>query len=342
MIDSLPNFGPTGTVLFPLGLGTHGHGHAFGGISREESLAVLESVYRRIPKDQRILIDTAPRYGHGLVESWLGEMADSWSDRFVIASKCGRQIDPERDNQKDFSYSFLASDIEGSLQRLRLDQLFLVQLHNPSLEEIRSGEVFATMERFRDQGLIKWYGVSIDDPTEGIEAIRTCVDHGYRGLASVQFIYSVFTKEGTAELLRLAREANVALIAREVLFRGFLTDSFLLTPRDDLETSAVAKLTKQYGLTRITDAVVEVEKLFAAAGVALTAGALRYALGTPGITTTLIGANKLQYVAEAWSALSVEMPSELREALNRMPDIRPLKSTQCCLTSKVRSCEATI
>ena len=323
MTDDSREFGPTNVALLPLGIGTHGHGDAFGGIGREKSLAILDEVHGRVQEGQRILIDTAPRYGHGMVESWLGEMADRWSDRFVIATKCGRRIDPERDNQKDFSYSFLASDIERSLKRLRTDQLFLTQLHNPTIEEISSGDIFATMERFRDEGLIQWYGLSIDSPAEAVAAIRTCVSRGFRGLAAIQFIYSAMSKEGTEELLQLAQKENIALVAREVLFRGFLTDRFLLSSRDGLQTSAVLKLTKQFGLERIRDAVLSVNKLIGTYGIPLTVAALRFAIDTPGVTTTLVGANRINYLDDAWPALEMKLPSELLEALAGFSDIKP-------------------
>lgn len=322
MNDLTRTFGPTNVALLPLGIGTHGHGHAFGGITRDESLAVLADVYRRVRDGQRILIDTAPRYGHGLVESWLGEMADRWSDRFVIATKCGRRIDPERDNQKDFSYSFLAADIEGSLRRLRIDQLFLTQLHNPTMDEIKSGDIFATMERFRNEGLIQWYGLSVDYPVEAVEAIRTCARSGFRGLAAIQFVYSAVSKQGTSELLQLAQENQIALVAREVLFRGFLTDRFLASSREDLQTSAVLKLTNQFGLKRIRDAALAAKNLVAASHIPLTVAALRYSIDTLGVTTTLVGANRREYVEDAWPAINATLPAEVYEALDSLPDIR--------------------
>lgn len=325
---SVNTFGPTGISVLPLGLGTHGHGSAFGPITRDSSLAVLEDVYARVPVGQKVLIDTAPRYGHGLVESWLGELSNSWSDRFVIATKCGRRIDPKHDNQKDFSYVFLESEVEASLRRLRSDRLFLTQLHNPSLDEIKSGEIFASMEKLRERGLIDWYGLSINDPIEGIEAIRTCTAHEFSGLAAIQFIYNIFTKEKARDLLREAQASQIALIAREVLFRGFLSDKFLTSSRENLDSSAVVKLTKEYGLDRIRDSVLAVKNVVSPFQVPIVTAALRYSIETPGVTTTLVGANKPQYLAEAWSALDTPLPTQLRDALDRIPDIQPSRIAQ--------------
>lgn len=319
-------FGPTNVALLALGVGTHGHGHAFGGMEKEESLSILSEIYSIVPSGERILIDTAPRYGHGLVESWLGEMSEQWSDRFLIATKCGRHIDPERDNQKDFSYSFLASDIEGSLKRLRTNRLFLAQLHNPTLEEIRAGEVFSIMEKIRGAGLIEWYGLSVNHPIEAMEAIRVCTSRGFHGLASIQFLYSILTKEGSTEVFQAAQEAQIAIIAREVLFRGFLTDRFLLRSREDLHSSAVVKLTEQFGLSQIRESVQVVNELLAPYQVPLTVAALRYSVDTPGVTTTLVGVNNISFVAEMWRALDSILPNEARNVLDRVPDIRPYKA----------------
>lgn len=282
-------------------------------------MEVLDEIYRSVPAGHRLLIDTAPRYGHGLVESWIGECSASLSDRFLVATKCGRRIDPQRDNQKDFSYDFLAQDIESSLMRLRANRLFLVQLHNPSLDDLRSPELFTTMETFRDQGLIDWYGVSINHAEEGIAALETSAD-GFNGFCAIQFIYSIITKRGINEMLQLASARGVATIAREVLCRGVLSDKFLDQPRNNISSSAVTKLISTYGIEQIRAKVRQVRALVGS-DLPIATAALRYSIENPDITVTLAGINHPRYVREAWSALTVELPSDVRRAFDEMEDL---------------------
>ena len=250
MSHNFNRFSVTGEDVLPLGLGTHGHGHAFGGISRDESLEIFDLIYKTLPNNSKVLIDTAPRYGHGTVETWIGEFLASKQDRFLIATKGGRHIEPERDNEKDFSKDFLTYDLENSLTRLKANRVFLYQLHNPTLKTIRDGTVFETLEEFRSLGLIQWYGVSINHPEEGIAAIETCSRNGYEGLVAIQVIYSILNKHNLERLFQLASDARVAIVTREVMVRGFLSDKYSRESEFSNSPSAVRKLVKLYGKNR--------------------------------------------------------------------------------------------
>ena len=183
-------FGKTGRKVFVLGLGTYGHGEAYGGISKENSLEVMREIIKNIPADGLFLIDTAPRYGNGKVEEWIGEfIRENGQNNILIATKGGRHIEQDRVNEKDFSEKFLSYDLENSIKRLCINKIFLYQLHNPGIKIIKEGAVFELLEQFRNEGKIEFYGVSIDNPDEGIAAINYCKKKTLK--ASLQ--YKLFT-----------------------------------------------------------------------------------------------------------------------------------------------------
>ena len=94
-------FGKTGKKVFVLGLGTYGHGEAYGGISKKNSLEVMREVIKNIPTDGYFLMDTAPRYGNGKVEEWIGEfIKENGHNNILVATKGGRHIEQGRDNKR--------------------------------------------------------------------------------------------------------------------------------------------------------------------------------------------------------------------------------------------------
>lgn len=324
MNNNLNTFSITGETLLPLGLGTHGHGHAFGGISKDESLAILNLIHQRVPAGSKILIDTAPRYGHGTAETWIGEFLASRPNQFLIATKGGRHIETERDNEKDFSANFLRYDLENSLARLRIDRVFLYQLHNPSVDVINQGTVFETLEDFRSQGLIQWYGVSINTPEEGIAAIEVCRRNGYKGLVALQAIFSVLTKADIGELFRLASDVQVAIVAREVMVRGFLSNKYNVTSEFSSSPSAVRKLVKLYGKEQLIERSEEIRQMLRPYGIPMTQAALRFSIQNPYVTVTLAGINRTAYFDEDWGALDACLPPELLTSMGAVRDLHVL------------------
>ena len=244
----------------------------------------------------------------------------------MIATKGGRHITQERDNQKDFSAAFLRSELHESLERLRLESVFLFQLHNPSLTEIADGEIFAEPERLRKQGLIRWYGVSVDTPEEGLAVLKTKSTHSLEGLISLQVIYSPINHGGIRPLLQRAEQSSVAIVAREVLVRGFLTNAF---PKGGLfqnPPSAIKKLYRLYGEEQLTERIRELHSLADSFGIPIHHLAVRYALQNPLVTTTLVGINHPDYFEEIWGALNEPLPEELVTKLDQMPQLRTIKT----------------
>lgn len=320
----LNSFSITGEHVLPLGLGTNGHGHAFGGITKDESLAILDSICHEIPRNSKVLIDMAPRYGHGTVETWIGEFLASKRGQFLIATKGGRHIEPDRDNEKDFSADFLRYDLENSLTRLNTNRVFLYQLHNPNLKVINNGAVFETLEEFRSQRLIEWYGVSINDPEEGVAAIETCQRNQYEGLVALQVIYSILNKNNRDELFQVASEARVAIVTREVIGRGFLSNKYSDKSEFSNSPAAVMKLVKLYGKKQLIERVEQVRETIAPYNIPIAQAAIRFSIQNPHVTVTLAGINRTKYFVEDWGALDVCIPSQLLRNLSTIEDLRVL------------------
>ncbi len=316
--------GKTGERIFVTGLGTYGFGEAYGGISKSDSYEVFRSVANNLPDSAKLLVDTAPRYGLGKVEKWLGQfVGELGKEKILIATKGGRHIEPSRTNEKDFSHEFLEKDLEESLKRLAVDQIFLYQLHNPCLEILTEGSVFDLLEEFRDKGKIGFYGVSIDSPEEGIAAIDICRWKGYNGLASIQVIYNILNKSANEELFKIAKESNVAVIAREPLFRGFLTDKYCNSNGFFKVPPARKKEIDLYSCERIQQKIKEVREVLQKHEInePLSQVAIQFVISNPNITLTIPGTNRLEYVEPNLNAVNLTLNRELLSELNDITNI---------------------
>jgi aryl-alcohol dehydrogenase-like predicted oxidoreductase len=319
----IKTFGKTGKKVFVLGLGTYGHGEAYGGIGKENSINVMKKVVEKFSDEAYVLIDTAPRYGLGEVEEWIGELFEKSNEKVLITTKGGRHIDEGRVNEKDFSSNFLREDLNNSLKRLKTNKIFLYQLHNPNINIIKEGKVFDLLESFKEEGKIDWYGISINVAEEGIEAINYCEKNNLSGLTSIQIIYNALQRENYKELFKLAKNNNIAIIAREPILRGFLTNKY--SKKDDFEkySAAVKKQIKLFGKNQLFFKLKELKDLLEKYNISsMTEFAIKFSILDENITVSIPGINREEYIYQDLSAVNLEIDEELLEDLSKISDLK--------------------
>ena len=114
--------------------------------------------------------DTAPGYASGLSESILGASILNQRESVVINTKFGHTADGET----DFSVFSLREQIYESLERLQTDYLDSIILHNPSMDILEGNtQHFQELQKLKEEGLIRAYGVSIDT----YEEFKAVLDH---------------------------------------------------------------------------------------------------------------------------------------------------------------------
>lgn len=167
--------GSTGLNVSPLGLGTVKLG-------RDQGVKYPEGF--RIPDDREAadlialardlginLIDTAPAYGRS--EERLGPLLRGQRDAWVIVSKTGEEFDAGQ-SHFDFSAAHTRRSVERSLKRLETDYIDLVLVHSDGndLDILRGTEVYATLERLKEEGLIRGFGFSGKTADGGLLALE--------------------------------------------------------------------------------------------------------------------------------------------------------------------------
>lgn len=310
-----------------IGLGTWQLGSSeWGDVSEDEAFAILQSYI----DEGGNFIDTADIYGMGVSERMIGKFINQLdSDREIyVATKLGRREDNDYGWPQNFTYEVMRDHVQSSLENLGVSQLFLVQLHCIPKEQLQKGDVFDHFRRLQEEGLIKYWGASV----ETTEEAKICLEQ--EGLASLQIIFNLFRQHLADEFFEEASQKDVDLIVRVPLASGVLTGKFDETttfPEGDHrnfnadgeafnvgETFAGIKFEKAVQFAR------EIEDIMP--GGEMPHFALRWILDHPEVTTVIPGATKKKHVKSNTDASSLEpLSGEVHKKLRRLyeDEIRP-------------------
>ncbi len=200
-----------------VGLGTWQLGSAdWGQVDEQEAIRILQAYIMAGGN----FIDTADVYGMGISESIIGRFLKTVPGEIHVATKSGRRQDGANGWPQNFTYDAMKRQVEDSLKNLGFNRLFLEQLHCIPTDEMRRGEVFDHLRRLQQEGLIHYFGASVETTEEAL----ICLEQ--EGLASLQIIFNLFRQHVADELFAKAREKGVALIIRVPLASGLLTGKF--------------------------------------------------------------------------------------------------------------------
>ena len=108
---------------------------------------------------------------------------------------------------------------EDSLRRLNRDQLDLFQIHCPPMKILKDGHVFEVLDRLKEQGKIRYYGVSVETVEEGL----ICLEQP--NLSTLQVIFNLFRQKPLEALFPQAKEKGLVFL-RVPLASGLLTGKF--------------------------------------------------------------------------------------------------------------------
>ncbi len=274
-------FGSTGFQVSEIGFGAwaiggNAHGNSYGPTEDEESLRSIKTALDL----GCTFFDTADVYGYGHSEELLGQAFKGMRDRVILATKGGSDFyhTPPRLN---FTESHLSFAVEQSLKRLGTDYIDLYQLHNPPFSVIEHGRLFDPLEKLKAQGKIRFYGISIHDPAEGLLALKDGKP------ASIQVVYNYLRRDAAEELFPKAIAEGVAIVAREPLANGFLTGKYTkdsIFPVGDIRHQWPSKYQ-----TQMIHQVEEFSRRITPGPLTLAQAALKFALAQPAISTVIPG-----------------------------------------------------
>ncbi|MFN8040056.1 MAG: aldo/keto reductase [Acidimicrobiales bacterium] len=311
----LGRHGPTVTRL---GLGCAPLGNLFTAVGDDEATAAVDAAW-----DAGIrYFDTAPLYGHGLSERRLGRaLARRPRDEWVLSTKVGRLLRPVDEPVDtifdlarsagggggaaaadpaglaptfDFSADGVLRSIEESLVRLGTDRLDVVLVHDPDdhQDEALAG-AFPALVRLRDEGVVGAVGAGMNQ-WPALDRFVQQVDLDVVLLAGRA---TLLDRSGTEVLLPRCAERGVG-----VVLGGVFNSGVLAAPPGTTATYDYGEVPAE-----VAGRVARLASVCEAAGVALPAAALRWALRRDDVAAVVVGARSPAEVAAdvAWATAAV-------------------------------------
>jgi aryl-alcohol dehydrogenase-like predicted oxidoreductase len=312
--------GRTGYEVSEIGLGCWQLGGEFGPVGDEEARQIL----RRARSLEVNFWDTADVYGGGQSEARIGDFKDRKG--VIVATKVGRNdtVFPNRYTRRNVKES-----IAGSLRRLAVETLDLVQLHTIPTVVMADGEIFNIMDDLRDEGLMRHYGASVESVEEGMLCLR------HEGVTTLQIIYNLFRQDAATELLPKADAQGVGIIVRLPLASGLLAGKYnrntRFTAQDHRTYNREGKaffVGETFSGLPFEKGVELADELkgLAPKGVPLSQFALRWLLDQPAVSTIIAGVTRPGQLDDNVAATRLEpldpgLVEELRDWYQRK--VRP-------------------
>ncbi len=146
-------------------------------------------------------VDTANDYGRS--EEFIGNLISHRRDEFYLASKCGCV---PGGGSHVWTEENAFRGLHESLSRLKTDYLDLMQLHNPTVNECERGRLVAALNEMRDQGKVRWIGISTTLPH-----LPTFLEWGV--FDTFQIPYSALERQHEEWITQVA-EAGIGTVVR--------------------------------------------------------------------------------------------------------------------------------
>jgi aryl-alcohol dehydrogenase-like predicted oxidoreductase len=251
-------------------------------------------------------IDTAAVYGLGHSEEIVGRALAGRANRPYVFTKCERIWNQERQILKSLKAESIRRECEASLRRLHVDVIDLYQIHWPEPEEdIEEG--WSTLVRLKDEGKIRWIGVS-NFNTEQMERIKR-IDP----ITSLQPPYSLVNRTAEESILPYAGRNNIGVIVYSPMGSGILTgamtrERIAALPADDWRTRHPRFQEPQ--LTRNLQLAELLREIGQRHGRTAGEVAIAWTLANPNVTAAIVGGRNASQVRGTAGASNVQLTSE--------------------------------
>ncbi|GAB3958503.1 aldo/keto reductase [Spirosoma harenae] len=292
--------GKTDLNVSLLSFGASPLGNVFNEVSEAESIRAVHTAI-----DHGInFFDVAPFYGDTLAEQRLGKALKGKRDSIVLATKCCRY----GNGVFDFSYERVLRSIDESLERLQVDYVDLLTVHDIEFGDRQQvlTEAIPAALKVKEMGKARYVGFS-GLPVRYLAQIARQVD--------VDTVlswghYNLLEDEINDELVPLSQQKGFGLMNAAPLMQRILSDASV--PPWQSSPQAVKDLQP-----KLLDLCREY-------GLALSDVALKFAVGHPAIATTIVGMSEQGQVEQNLRALQIDIPDELLQRIETL--VAPVKN----------------
>lgn len=295
-----------------LAYGAANLGNLYRELTDDEAWAVLDAAWESGIR----FYDTAPHYGLGLSERRLGAfLGTKPRDEYVLSTKVGRLLvaNPEGEGtidsandfvvpatlrrEWDFTEAGVRRSLDESLERLGLDRVDVLYLHDPERGDLAAGisSAVPALAALRDEGLVGAVGIGSMDVDALLAAVRT----GLTDLIMIAGRYTLAEQPAADEVLPACVEHGVGVVAASVFNSGLLARA-VPDRSSRYEYGAVPP--------EVFDRAVAIAEVCRRFDVELPAAALQFPLRHPSVRTVVVGASRPEQIVQNAQRFEAAIP----------------------------------
>jgi D-threo-aldose 1-dehydrogenase len=299
--------GRSGVEVSRLGFGAAAIAGLYTEVGEEQAHEAVRAAWRRGVR----YFDTAPHYGLGVSERRLGAVLRTYPrEAYTVSTKVGRRLEPAPGGGDDLAHGFavpathrrvwdfsadgVRRTLDASLERLGLDRVDIVYLHDPDDHaEQALREAYPALERLRSEGVVGAIGAGMNQAAPLTRFVRdTDVD-----VVLCAGRYTLLDQSALTGLLPAARERGTSVVVGGAFNSGLLADP---GPGAAYDYAAAPPALLERAL-----------RLKAAAGrhgTSLRAAALAFCAAHPAVASVLAGARSAAEVHDCADRFAQRVP----------------------------------
>ncbi|WP_406836218.1 aldo/keto reductase [Streptomyces sp. AHU1] len=301
--------GRSGVPVSALSFGAAGIGNLYTEVTDEQTHEAVTAAWTSGIR----YFDTAPHYGLGLSERRLGAaLRELPRARYTVSTKVGRLLEPVDTGGDDladgfavpathrrvwdFSADGVRRSLDASLERLGLDHVDVVYLHDPDDHgEQALREAFPALAELRSQGVVRAIGVGMNQTRMPERFVReTDVD-----VVLCAGRYTLLDQDALTGLLPAARARGVSVVVGGAFNSGLLAD-----PRPG------ATYDYTVAPSALLDRALRLREVAGRHGTTLRAAALAFPAAHPAVASVLAGARTAAEVRDCAEQFATDVPPD--------------------------------
>lgn len=296
-------FGNTGMNVSEIGLGAWQLANPDWGI--DDKAEALKIVQKSLEAGCTFF-DTAPGYGGGRSEELLGEGLKSVRKEIIICTKFSFY---NENHESEWKAKHVRPVLEGSFKRLQTDYVDILLLHNPPRELMdgnTSAELYTEMEKLKNEGKIRAYGVSLDWRVELDNVLDTT-----KSKATEVFFNALYQE--CLPAFAKAQSQGMGLIVKVPLDSGWLSGRYRGNHKfDDVRSRWSPEVLKR------RSELVEKFAALVPEGTSMAHAALQFVLAQPEVSTVIPGAKTVEQALDNFAATEKQLSTETVQAMRAL------------------------
>lgn len=305
--------GKTGMKVSNLSFGASSLGGVFHSVKEGDA---IEAVFAAIEGGMNF-IDVSPYYGHYKAETVLGKALKQLPrDKYYLSTKVGR-YGKDGVNTWDYSAKRVAESVYESMERLNIDHIDLINVHDiefqaglPGGLQLVAEETLPALVELKQKGIVSHVGITDLQP----ENIKWVIEHVPAGTveATLCFCHYSLNDELLNDYFDFFEANNVGIINASPLSMG------LLSTRGVPDWHPAPK--------SLVDACRRAVEHVNAKGYPIEKLAIQYAISSPRIATTLFSSanpdNVRKNIAYAEAPIDWDLVKEVQEIIGDQMRVR--------------------